>query len=113
MKKPPKYPKQDNPRAKQRQLKAEWDALLARHASPLEGGAKARGLKVRAKKVAVKAPEDTRASNPTSMMGLTPKAEPKVYTGTAMVGIATMHKSNIVPIFNDEAAKDVARMRRG
>lgn len=36
----------------------------------------------------------------------------KKYTGEAMVGIATMHKSNIVPIFDSSAAKDVARMRR-
>lgn len=36
----------------------------------------------------------------------------KVYTGDKIVGIAAMHKSNLVPIFNDEAAKDVASMRR-
>jgi hypothetical protein len=37
----------------------------------------------------------------------------KVYTGNAIIGLATMHKSNIVPIFNEQAAKDVANMRRG
>ena len=36
----------------------------------------------------------------------------KVYTGTAMKGIGTLHKSNAVPIFTDEEAKDQARMRR-
>lgn len=36
----------------------------------------------------------------------------KVYTGDKIVGIAAMHKSNLVPIFNDDAAKDVASMRR-
>jgi hypothetical protein len=41
------------------------------------------------------------------------KRERQTYTGTAIVGIATMHKSNIVPIFNEQAAKDVANMRRG
>ena len=34
------------------------------------------------------------------------------YTGDKLVGIATMHKSNSVPIFNHEDAKDIARMRR-
>lgn len=34
------------------------------------------------------------------------------YTGDKIVGIAAMHKSNLVPIFNDDAAKDVASMRR-
>lgn len=40
------------------------------------------------------------------------KTEQKVYTGNKIVGIATMHKSNLVPIFNEQAAKDVANMRR-
>jgi hypothetical protein len=35
-----------------------------------------------------------------------------VYTGTAMLGIGTLHKSNAVPIFSDEEAKDQANMRR-
>lgn len=36
----------------------------------------------------------------------------KVYTGTAMKGIGTLHKSNAVPIFSVEEAKDQASMRR-
>ena len=36
----------------------------------------------------------------------------KVYTGTKMLGIGTLHKSNAVPIFTDEEAKDQANMRR-
>ena len=39
-------------------------------------------------------------------------ATPKVYTGTKVKGIATMHKSNAVPIFSDEEAVDIAHMRR-
>ena len=38
--------------------------------------------------------------------------EPKVYTGTKVKGIATMHKSNAVPVFSDEEAIDISRMRR-
>lgn len=45
--------------------------------------------------------------------GSTAPSETKIYTGTAMLGIATMHKSNSVPVFNAEAAMDVAKMRRG
>jgi len=37
---------------------------------------------------------------------------PKVYTGTKVKGIATMHKSNAVPVFSDEEAIDISRMRR-
>ena len=36
-----------------------------------------------------------------------------VYTGTKVLGIGTMHKSNAVPVFSDEEAQDISRMRRG
>ena len=37
---------------------------------------------------------------------------PKVYTGTMVKGIATMHKSNAVPVFSDQEAVDISKMRR-
>jgi len=40
------------------------------------------------------------------------KAPEKVYTGTKIKGIGTMHKSNAVPIFSDEQAIEISRMRR-
>ena len=40
------------------------------------------------------------------------KSPDKVYTGTMIKGIGTMHKSNAVPIFSDEQAVDIAKMRR-
>jgi hypothetical protein len=39
------------------------------------------------------------------------KASP-IYTGTKVKGIATMHKSNAVPVFSDEEAVDISKMRR-
>jgi len=36
----------------------------------------------------------------------------KVYTGTMVKGIATMHKSNAVPVFSDEEAIAISSMRR-
>ena len=48
-----------------------------------------------------------------TMIGSTAKPEPKVYTGTLIKGIATMHKSNAVPIINQEQAEEISRMRRG
>jgi hypothetical protein len=44
------------------------------------------------------------------------KPEPNVYSGERkLIGIATMHKSNSVPIFEDnkELATEIAKMRRG
>jgi hypothetical protein len=41
------------------------------------------------------------------------KKETPIYTGDAMIGISTMHKSNAVPVFSTEEAKEISRMRRG
>lgn len=40
------------------------------------------------------------------------KAEPKVYTGDKVLGIATLHKSNAVPVFRKEEAVEISNMRR-
>jgi len=40
------------------------------------------------------------------------KQQDKEYTGTKIKGIGTMHKSNAVPVFSDEEAKDISKMRR-
>jgi hypothetical protein len=43
----------------------------------------------------------------------TAKKESNVYTGDKMLGIGTLHKSNAVPVFSQEDAQDMAKMRRG
>jgi len=45
-------------------------------------------------------------------VGVAVKSESPVYTGTKVKGIGTMHKSNAVPIFSDEEAVDISKMRR-
>jgi len=47
-----------------------------------------------------------------SGLGNATLAPAKVYTGTMVKGIATMHKSNAVPVFSDEQAIDISKMRR-
>ena len=50
-----------------------------------------------------------------SVAGSAARKEPMKYTGERrLLGIATMHKSNMVPIFEDnkEEAVEIARMRR-
>jgi hypothetical protein len=47
-----------------------------------------------------------------SGLGSATLAPAKVYTGTMVKGIATMHKSNAVPVFSNEEAIDISRMRR-
>ena len=40
------------------------------------------------------------------------KSQDQAYTGTKVKGIGTMHKSNAVPIFSDDEARDISKMRR-
>ena len=40
------------------------------------------------------------------------KVHDQEYTGTKIKGIGTMHKSNAVPVFSDDEAKDISSMRR-
>ena len=46
-------------------------------------------------------------------VGVAVKADIPVYTGTKIIGIGTLHKSNAVPVFSDEEAQDISKMRRG
>ena len=48
----------------------------------------------------------------TGFIPCTKPIEGNVYTGEKMRGVATMHKSNAVPVFNDTQAKEISSMRR-
>jgi len=45
--------------------------------------------------------------------GIATKKDSTQYTGTLIKGIATMHKSNAIPIIDEKQAKEVSSMRRG
>lgn len=45
-------------------------------------------------------------------VGPTGKSEPQKYTGTLVKGVSQMHKSNLVPVINEEEIHSIARMRR-
>jgi hypothetical protein len=49
----------------------------------------------------------------TGLGNATKPIEGKRYTGDKVIGIGTLHKSNAVPIFSDQEAKDISKMRRG
>lgn len=46
-------------------------------------------------------------------LGVTFAKKPNEYTGTLIKGIATMHKSNAVPVINQDQMEEISRMRRG
>ena len=80
--------------------------------------ARSKSAKTTTKELVVKAPYVRETPKIASLntantdQSLATKAKPKVYTGSLMKGIATMHKSNAVPVFTDEQAKDISNMRR-
>lgn len=103
--------KKRKPNAKQRQLQADWDELIKKHTP----------------KNPVKLPKKANYVPPKSSVRETPKypslqtnlpmtctkpVEGKRYTGDKMIGIGTLHKSNAVPVFSEDEAKDQATMRR-
>ena len=58
-------------------------------------------------------PNYPKCSDKIPVSGGTSKKERLIYNGKRrLLGIATMHKSNMVPVFDEEDAKDIARMRR-
>ena len=101
--------------AKARMNKESWEDLLKRHGVEQEERKRRRGLSAPAYKPSEPYRRDTgpRAPSLNSDLGNAFKAPDKVYTGDAMIGIGQLHKSNGVPIFSKEDAKDLAKMRRG
>ena len=58
-------------------------------------------------------PNYPKCSDKIPVSGGTSKKEQLIYSGERkLLGIATMHKSNMVPVFDKEDAKDIAKMRR-
>ena len=40
------------------------------------------------------------------------KIKPKQYTGSLIKGISTMHKSNLIPVTDENHIKEISKMRR-
>ena len=100
--------------AKARMNKESWEELLKRHGVEQEQRKKKRALEAPAYKPSEPYRRDTgpRVPSLNSGVGNAFKSPDKVYTGDAMIGIGQLHKSNGIPIFKQEDAKDLAKMRR-
>jgi hypothetical protein len=100
--------KAKKPDAKARELASEWEKLMKKY-EPKNISSKAKPYV--APKPFVRETQhvpslDTGYSN-------CAKKEPMKYTGTNMLGVGQMHKSNAVPIFSKDDAVEISRMRRG
>ena len=114
--------KKSNSKKTARQIKAEaeHDKFLRKQGvHPDQLAAKA-NLNAQGKRVGIHDIPDYRSTKETiplsnKIAGHGPAKESLTYSGERhLLGIATMHKSNMVPIFADrkEDAKDIASMRR-
>ena len=104
---------------KSEQLDKDWKELLKRQGLESEDRKRKRALESTTSlstKYLLGIPEGRNTTahikSLDSGLGVATLAPPKVYTGTKVKGIATMHKSNAVPVFSDEEAVEISRMRR-
>ena len=100
--------------AKQRELQASWEAMIKKYATKkIVPKKKEQSLSDVYSLGAPACRETPKIPSLPFTAGPCTKAPDKVYTGTKILGIGTMHKSNAVPVFSDDEAKDIATMRRG
>ena len=102
---------------KARELDESWKELQKKWAVEIEDKKRTRALSAEPLKgsysLAIPEGRNTTAHIKSVNTGGNALLKPNpVYTGTKVKGIATMHKSNAVPVFSDEEAQDISKMRR-
>jgi len=100
---------------KARELDESWKELQKRWSIEAEDKKRKRALSsatYTAPKATYRGADAPRIPSRDTGGGNATLAPAKVYTGTKVKGIATMHKSNAVPVFSDEEAIDISKMRR-
>jgi hypothetical protein len=103
---------------KAEQADADWKAMLKRHGIEQEDRKRKRALssETLGSSYSLNIPEGRNTTahikSLDSGLAVATLAPAKVYTGTKVKGIATMHKSNAVPVFSDEEAIAISKMRR-
>jgi hypothetical protein len=101
-----------------RELDEDWKALQKKWGIEADEKKKTRGLSAPplSNSYSLKIPEGRNTTvhikSIDSGIGNAALKPAKQYTGTKVKGIATMHKSNAVPVFSDEEAIDISKMRR-
>jgi len=100
---------------KSRDLDASWKELQKQWGVNAEDKKRRRAMSAETLKYNLTTPADRSTRHIPSRgdgTGNAALAPTKVYTGTKVKGIATMHKSNAVPVFSDEEAIAISSMRR-
>lgn len=105
---PKRKPKKPN--AAQRQLAAEWDAIIKKYAPTKKLSPTVTSSLLVTKPFVRETPKIPSLNTGEGIASSKPRMQ---YTGDKMLGIGTLHKSNAVPVFSTDEAQEMARMRRG
>ena len=100
---------------KARELDAAWKLLLKKQGIEQEEKKRKRAMAAEPLVYKLSTPEGRSTAHIPSRNtgdGIASSKQIPQYTGTKMLGIGTMHKSNAVPIFSDDEAKSISGMRR-
>ena len=100
---------------KARELDAAWKLLLKKQGIEQEEKKRKRAMAAEPLVYKLSTPEGRSTAHIPSRNtgdGIASSQQIPQYTGTKMLGIGTMHKSNAVPIFSDDEAKSISSMRR-
>jgi hypothetical protein len=105
--------RKSKPKTKSKREREEYDAWLKKHKVTPKSKTRSRDVVQLSYSLGCPAGRENKQyrSLDTGFVPAT-KSEPKVYTGTSMLGIGTLHKSNAIPVFSTEEAHDMAKMRR-
>jgi hypothetical protein len=102
--------------ARARDLDADWKKLKADWGVEAEQKRQRRAMTAEPLTYRLSAPPGRETqridSRDTGHAGAVCSKEIPKYTGTKILGIGTLHKSNAVPVFSDEEAIAIATMRR-
>ena len=99
-----------------RELDASWRELQKKWAVDADEKRRSRAMKAEPLVYRLNTPAERSTrhipSRDTGHSGPISSKQTPQYTGTKMLGIGTMHKSNAVPIFSDDEAVAISNMRR-
>jgi hypothetical protein len=102
---------------KSRELDASWKELQKKWELDADEKRRQRALKAEPLTYKLSSPPGRSTSNHipsrATAGGSTAPVAHKEYTGTKMLGIGQLHKSNAVPVFCNQDAVDISKMRRG
>lgn len=100
-----------------RQLDQDWSNLQKKWGVDADSKRITKAMKSPALEYKLTAPAGRETqrigSRDTGHLGAISSKQIPQYTGTKIVGIGTLHKSNAVPVFSEQEAHDIATMRRG